>query len=91
MSDTQFAFALAYRTIFAIAGSYLAARLAPTRPMLHALILGVIGFVISSLGTIATWNAGPEFERKWYPIALVLISIPCGWLGGKILQVSSNK
>ena len=91
MSDSQFAFALAYRSIFAIAGSYLAARLAPTRPMQHALILGVIGFVISLLGTIATWNGGPEFARKWYPIALVLTSIPYGWLGGKILQISSNK
>ena len=91
MSDSQFAFALAYRSIFAIAGSYLAARLAPTRPMQHALILGAIGFVISLLGTIATWNGGPEFARKWYPIALVLTSIPCGWLGGKIQQISSNK
>lgn len=91
MSDSQFALALAYRSIFAIAGSYLAARLAPTRPMLHALILGVIGFVISLMGTIATWNAGPEFERKWYPIALILISIPCGWIGGKIQQAPSNK
>ena len=91
MSDSQFALALVYRTIFAIAGSYLGARLAPNRPMQHALILGVIGFVISLLGTIATWNAGPEFERKWYPIALVLISIPCGWIGGQIQQASSNK
>jgi len=91
MSDTQFAFALAYRSIFAIAGSYLAARLAPTRPMRHALILGVIGFVISLMGTIATWNGGPEFARKWYPIALILISIPCGWIGGKLQQASSNK
>jgi len=91
MSDPQFALALVYRSIFAIAGSYLAARLAPNRPMQHALILGVIGFVISLLGTIATWNAGPEFARKWYPIALVLTSIPCGWIGGQIQQASSKK
>ena len=86
MSDSQFAFALAYRSIFAVAGSYLAARLAPARPMQHALILGCIGFLLSLLGTIATWNGGPEFARKWYPIALIVTSIPCAWLGGKIQQ-----
>jgi MFS-type transporter involved in bile tolerance (Atg22 family) len=91
MSDLQFALALGYRSIFAIAGCYIAARLAPSRPMRHALILGAIGFVLSLIGTIATWNGGPEFARKWYPIALVVTSIPCGWLGGKIQQITSSR
>ena len=31
-----------------------------------------------------TWNAGPEFGPKWYPLALVASSLPCAWLGGKL-------
>jgi len=72
--------ALAYRTVYAIAGSYIAARLAPRHPMRHALVLGVIGFVLSLAGAIATipMNLGPS----WYPIALVVTALPCAWLGG---------
>jgi hypothetical protein len=72
--------ALAYRTVYAIAGSYIAARPAPRHPMRHALALGVIGFVLSLAGAIATipMNLGPS----WYPIALVVTALPCAWLGG---------
>jgi hypothetical protein len=35
-------------------------------------------------GTVATWNRGPEFGPKWYPIALMLIAIPTAWLGGNL-------
>jgi hypothetical protein len=34
-----------YRSIFSIIGCYIAAKLAPSRPMLHALIIGFIGIV----------------------------------------------
>ena len=46
--------ALSYRIIYTILGSYIAARLAPSSPMLHAWVLGVIGFVIGTAGAIAT-------------------------------------
>jgi hypothetical protein len=72
--------ALAYRIVFGVAGSYLAARFAPRNPMRHALILGGIGLVLSLVGAIATipLNLGPA----WYPIALVVTALPCAWLGG---------
>jgi hypothetical protein len=59
--------ALAYRCVYGALGSYLAARFAPRNPMRHAIILGVIGFVLSLLGAIATLplKLGPT----WYPIA----------------------
>src|SRR6185503_9060871 len=38
MADALFLLAFSYRAIFGVAGSYLTARLAPTRPMLHALV-----------------------------------------------------
>ena len=49
-----------------------------------ALVLGVIGVVLSLIGTIATWNRGPEFGPKWYPLALIVTAIPTAWIGGKL-------
>ncbi|HMD08211.1 MAG TPA: hypothetical protein VKH63_11785 [Candidatus Acidoferrum sp.] len=76
--------ALIYRTIYGVLGSYIAARLAPDRPMLHAMVLGVLGFAVSTLGAVATWNGGPAFEPHWYPVALVVLALPTAWVGGKI-------
>src|SRR5881628_928924 len=84
MSDGLFLLATAYRVVFSIAGCYIAARLAPDRPMWHALALGVVGIVVSGVATVVTWNKGPAFGPHWYPIALVLVSIPCAWAGGRL-------
>jgi len=84
MRDSLFILATAYRLVFAVAGCYLTALLAPNRPMQHALALGIIGVILAIVGTVATWNAGPEFGPKWYPILLVLTALPCAWLGGKL-------
>ena len=84
MADGLFVLATAYRSIYAIAGGYIAARLAPARPMKHALVLGFIGVLLGAAGLLATWNAGPELGPRWYPIALVVTALPCAWLGGKL-------
>lgn len=75
--------AFAYRCVYGVAGAYLTARLAPHAPMRHALILGGIGVAISLAGAVAAiqMNLGPA----WYPILLVLVALPCSWLGG-VLQ-----
>jgi len=73
--------------IFAL-GCYLAARLAPDRPMGHALALGVVGLVLSALGAAASWNAG--LGPRWYPILLVASSLPCAWAGGKLQGLGSS-
>jgi peptidoglycan/LPS O-acetylase OafA/YrhL len=86
MSDGLFAWATFYRVIISIFGCYLTARLAPNRPMTHALWLGAIGVVLSALATIITWNKGPAFGPHWYPIALVLVAMPCAWIGGRIYE-----
>jgi hypothetical protein len=84
MAGPLFVLALAYRCVYAVLGCYITARLAPNRPMKHAIILGVIGVFLSLIGLISTWNAGPEFGPKWYPLALVVSSLPCAWVGGKL-------
>lgn len=81
-----FAFATIYRVVYTLLGGYLTAALAPREPMRHVLALGALGTVVAIAGTIATWNAGPAFGPKWYPILLALTALPCVWAGG-ILRV----
>jgi surface polysaccharide O-acyltransferase-like enzyme len=91
MPDSLFLLATAYRSLYSVLGCYITARLAPDRPMRHALILGVVGVVLSTLGAISTWNQGPEFGPKWYPITLVVISIPLAWVGGELRLLQLNR
>ena len=83
--------ATAYRTIYGVAGSYVTARLAPNRPMGHALVLGGLGFAASLAGAAATWNHQPSLGPHWYPIALVLLAIPTAWAGGKLRVMQMEK
>jgi len=85
MSNELFLVATIYRSIYAVFGSYITARLAPYRPMGHALVGGLIGLVLSIVGAAATWNR-PELGPHWYPLALVVTAIPCAWIGGKIRE-----
>jgi hypothetical protein len=82
--DAALLLATAYRILFGIAGSYVTARLAPNRPMQHALVGGVAGFALSIAGAVATWNKGPAFGPHWYPLALVVTALPTAWAGGKL-------
>lgn len=86
MSDGLFMVATGYRIIYSILGSYLAARLAPNRPMWHAMVLGIVGFVVSIAGAAATWNRQPPLGPHWYPIAVALVALPCAWIGGKLVE-----
>jgi hypothetical protein len=83
MSDKLFLIATIYRTVYAILGSYITARLAPDRPMAHALVGGIIGLILGSVGAAVTWNRA-ELGPHWYPLALVVTALPCAWIGGKI-------
>lgn len=80
MSSALFLVALVYRTVYGVLGCYIAARLAPDRPMRHALALGVVGVVLSTAGAVAMWEAGPA----WYSLAVIGISMPCAWVGGRL-------
>ena len=79
-----FGLATVYRTIYTIAGGYITARLAPDRPMRHAMVLGAIGMAAATAGTVATWGLGPEFGPKWYPISLVVLALPSIWAGARL-------
>lgn len=72
--------ALAYRSLFTVLGCYVAARLAGRQPMLHAMLLGVISFLLSLLGVVVAHQN--HFGPGWYPVALAAATLPCAWLGG---------
>ena len=54
--------------------------------MKHALVLGSIGMVGSFAGLLATVGRGPELGPVWYPLALLLTSLPACWLGAKLAK-----
>ena len=84
MSTPLWLLATAYRMVDGVTGGYIVARLAPDRPVAHALVLGVIGIALSAAGAVGTWSKGPEFGPKWYPLALIVVALPCAWLGGRL-------
>ena len=80
---------IGYRAVFSLIGCYITALLAPHSPMKHALALGVVGLVLSTVGAIVTanMNLGPS----WYAWTLVVISLPIAWLGGKLYELRSRR
>jgi len=88
MNDFQSALAAAYRTLYAVISSYILARLAPNRPMGHALFGAAIGMVIATAGAIATRNytLGPH----WYSLSLIVLALPSGWAGAKLWMTQAR-
>lgn len=84
MDDALFLLPLAYRTVYAVLGGYVAARLATDRPMSKAVLLGAIGLVLGLAGAIATIGRGPEFGPAWYPLLVSATALPCSWTGGRL-------
>ncbi|HEY0741943.1 MAG TPA: hypothetical protein VGD40_10785 [Chryseosolibacter sp.] len=71
-----------YRAIFSFIGCYLTAKLAPKNPMLHSLILGGVGTVLSAVGAIVTIDM--NIAPAWYGWSLVVIALPIAWLAGRV-------
>jgi hypothetical protein len=69
-----------YRTIYNVSGCYLTARLAPNKPMVHVMVIGVLGLILSTVGAIVMWDVPPH----WYPLTIAALSIPSAWLGAKL-------
>jgi hypothetical protein len=77
--------ATSYRVIIGIAAGYLTAKLAPSNSMKHAMILGIIGTVLGTLGVVASW--GSKLGPAWYPIALAVLAIPQSCIGARFYQM----
>ena len=90
VSDSLLVVATVYRTIYSVVGSYITARLAPDRPMKHALVGGVIGLILGTVGAVVTWN-GAGMGHHWYSIALAVLALPAAWVGGRLRTAQSQE
>ena len=88
MDDRSSLIATSYRVVIGIAAGYMTAKLAPSNPMKHALILGTIGTVLGTVGVLASW--GSKLGPAWYPIALAVLAIPQSWLGCKFYRPAKS-
>ncbi len=87
MTDSRLlAWATIYRTIYGVLGAYVTAWLAPSRPMLHAFILGILGELASIAGLVSTWSETDKYGPHWYPIALVVLALPPALLGAWLYE-----
>ena len=81
MDDKLWLLATAYRFVYGAVGGFVTATLAPKRHMMHAMIYGLVGVLASALGAVATWDKGLGFGPHWYPLSLVIHSVPSAYLG----------
>jgi len=72
----------AYVAVFAIGGCWLAAWLAPSHPMRHALILGFLGLIFNVMGAVATWGQRPA----WAILLNLALVMPYAWIGGRLRE-----
>ena len=77
----------AYVAVFAIAGCWLAAWLAPDRPMRHALVLGVLGLAFNLVGAVATWGQRPA----WSILLNLALVLPYAWIGGRLREMQLER
>lgn len=80
--------ALSYHLLFVVLGGFVTARMAPDHPIAHAIVLGILGVVISALGLIAIITQ--DLAPAWYGWSLIVLSIPVTWLGGKVATMQPH-
>lgn len=76
----RLAIPLVYTAVSAALGSYVAALLAGRRPLLHAMILGGLGFALAIPTAVLYWHAQPA----WYHVCALAFVLPAAWLGGRL-------
>jgi hypothetical protein len=74
--------ALGFTALVVIAGSFVAARLAPARPIPHALGLGVLLVLLGLIAAFTVHATAPA----WYHVAVLLLILPCAWFGGRLRE-----
>jgi hypothetical protein len=69
---------IAYGCGFSALAGYLAARLAPARPLLHAAAVAAIIGLIAAVSMVVEWNAG----SIWSELIVMVFLAPSALLGG---------
>lgn len=73
---------LVYVQIINAISGYITGRLAPRNPVGHALILGIIGFILCVIVSHKRWGVEPH----WYLLGAVVLAIPSTVLGGYLAR-----
>ncbi len=81
-TDAARAVQLLYVGVYAVFGCWLAGRLAPSRPMAHALTVGVLGTVLNVASAWAMRDGPPA----WYLATGVVPTMLWAWVGGRIAE-----
>ena len=84
MTTGDWLLALCYRLVIAIAGGWITAKLAKSRPVFLAVVLGIIGTIVGLAGLAAAWMMRPNLGQMCNPALLVVTAIPCTWLGARL-------
>lgn len=86
MSDAMFLLPAVYRALYTVAGGFITAKFAPTKPMHHAAVLAGLG-LLGGLGGLAAWYAAPNLGPFWYAASIPASALPCilggAWLATK--------
>ena len=77
---------LAYLSVFEVAGGYIAGRIAVRKPVMHAVILGLLVFTLSAVVSALTWDAA----TMWYEISALLVIVPMCFLGGLLCRLRAG-
>ena len=72
-------FTAIYGAVFAMAGGYLAAAIAPRRPRFHAAMVGLL----IAIGATASLIAAPA-DARWSQLAAILLVAPVAAAGGML-------
>lgn len=88
-------FNVIYGCAFAVIGGYVVARLAPTRPFIHAIVLGVLMAVFALITGYAMSSAppSPEYANQpgWYYPVLAITVLPSILLGAWLYMRGANR
>ena len=80
---------------FAVVGGYVAARLAPARPMAHAIVLGLLMAVFAVITgyAVSVTPPSPEYANQpgWYYPVLAITVLPSILLGAWLSVRNKNK
>ena len=73
---------MVYSAVYGLVGCYLTARLAPSNPMKHSLVLGVIGLMVTGAINFGLWGHVPA----WWSIINVAVVMPLAWFAGHLRE-----
>lgn len=79
--------ATAYVAVYAIAGCWLTAFLAPSHPMRHALVEGMLGLAFTVAGLATQWGTYPA----WYNVLAIAVVMPYAWIGGRLREMQVER